>query len=44
MYNFCTEPKKQHRNKDENERKKQKAGDIKKILNKMKTGKLDGWY
>jgi len=34
----------QYATKRHNERKKQKAGDIKKILNKMKTGKLDGWY
>jgi len=26
------------------DRMKTKAGDIKKILNKFKSGKLDGWY
>ena len=27
-----------------NRRKKEKAGNIKNILNKFKSGKLDGWY
>jgi len=34
----------QYSKKYSEDRMKQKAGDIKKILNKFKSGKLDGWY